>query len=134
MTSIEIRTVLSTANDGRTKDLRYRQNQFLSLHQWITSHLVDIEAAICNDEHLAEHEARFMISLTLGEIERFYSALDLKTTLEEEYSVKYGRNNAGGRSPENLIYILPEKFTRFYSVMCALCACIAAGSCCMIEV
>lgn len=134
MASIEVKTVLSTVQDGRAKDLRYRQRHFLSLHQWITGNLVDIEAAVRKDCNCSELEARFMVSLTLQALKEHYDALDLKKELEEEYRIKNGRNNAGGNSPENLVYILPEKFTLFYSVMSALFACIAGGSCCIIEV
>jgi aldehyde dehydrogenase (NAD+) len=134
MASFEVDTVLSTVIDGRTKDLRYRQRQFISLHQWIASHVVEIKSALRRDDHLSEIEAQFIVSLTLQELRGYYNALDLRSTLTEEYSVKNGRNNPGGGVPVDLVYILPEKFSFFYSVMCALCACIAAGSCCIIEV
>ncbi|KEF62411.1 uncharacterized protein A1O9_00383 [Exophiala aquamarina CBS 119918] len=133
MTSIEIQTVISTAADGRTRDLRYRQRQFISLHKWITSHRIDIETAACKDDNLSKLEAQLMVSLTLRELREQYEELDLKKTLDGEYSVKNGRNNGGGSSSEDLVYILPEAFTFFYSVMCAMCTCIAAGSCCVIE-
>lgn len=134
MSSIELKTVLSTAADERTRDLRYRQRQFLSLHQWIINHLVDIESSFCKDDHLSELEARFMVSLVLQELQRHYNALDLKRTLDEEYSVKNGRSNASGKSPEEVVYILPDKYTLFYSVLSVLCTCIASGSCSVIEV
>lgn len=130
----EIKDVLSTAQDGRTKDLRYRQRQFLSLHQWIVSHRTEIETAVRKDDHCSDSEARFVLALTLKDLRRHYDLLDLKNTLEEEYRVKAGRNNAGGSFPEDVIYIIPEKFTLFYSAMSALFAGIAAGSCCVIEV
>ena len=75
-----------------------------------------------------------MVSLTLQELARHYNTLDLRKTLDEEYRVKNGRNNAGGKSLEDLVYVFPEKFALFYSAMSALCNCIAVGSCCVIEV
>lgn len=134
MTSAEIRGILSTVQDGRTKDVRYRQRQFLSLHQWIDSHRPEIEVAVRKDDHCTDIEARFVLALTLQDLRRHYDGLDLKNALEEEYRVKYGRNNPGGSIPEDVVYIIPEKFTLFYSVMSALFAGIAAGSCCIIEV
>ena len=134
MTSSEIKLLLSSAVDGRTRDLRYRQNQLLSLHQWIANHRIALEHAIERDEHVEEHEAQFVVSMTLREVQAHYDELDLTKALEEEYRVKNGRNNAGARSPEALIYVIPEKFTLFYSALSTLSACIAAGSCCIIEV
>ncbi|RVX74926.1 hypothetical protein B0A52_01203 [Exophiala mesophila] len=133
MTSSEIKLLLSSAVDGRTRDLRYRQNQLLSLHQWIANHRIALEHAIERDEHVEEHEAQFVVSMTLREVQAHYDELDLTKALEEEYRVKNGRNNAGARSPEALIYVIPEKFTLFYSALSTLSACIAAGSCCIIE-
>lgn len=75
-----------------------------------------------------------MVSQALQELEKYYNELDLQKSLEEEYRVKNGRNNDDGRAPEAVVYIIPDKFTLFYSVLCALCACIAAGSCCIVEV
>lgn len=134
MTSLEIEGVLSTAQDGRTKDIRYRQRQFLSLHQWIVSNRTNIETAVRQDDHCSEPEAQFVLALTLQDLRRQYNVLNLKSVLEEEYRVKTGRNNAAGNCPEDVVYIVPEKFTTFYSVMSALFAGIAAGSCCIIEV
>lgn len=134
MTSAEIKRIFSTVQDGRTKDLRYRQRQFLSLHQWIISHRTEVETAVRKDDHCSDLEAQFVLAMTLLDLRRHYDALDLKTALEEEYRVKSGLNNSGGSFPEDVIYIIPERFTLFYSVMSALFAGLAAGSCCIIEV
>jgi hypothetical protein len=134
MASREMQTIFSTVADGRTKDLRYRQRQFISLHRWITSHLAEIESAICKDDGLSESAASFTMTTALQELGEYYNALSLKQHLQDEYRVKHGRDNPDGRSPRDLVYILPDTFTLFYGVMCALYPCIAAGSCCVVEV
>ena len=134
MDSQSIATVLSTVADGRTKDFRYRQRQFISLHKWITQNLEDIESALIQEDNLSAAEARFVISTTLNQLRRLYEELDLKTELAAEYSVKQGRDNPSRKVPEDLVYVIPEKFTVFSSVLNAVYACIAAGSCCLVEV
>ena len=128
MASAEVKLVLSTVSDGRARDLRFRQNQFHSLHRWITTHAGSIEAAARNDDRVSDLQTKFMVSLTLRDLKKNYEELNLKQALQAEYSVKNGRNNAYGSIPEDLIYIIPERYTPFYSVLTALFACIAAGS------
>lgn len=134
MTSQEITVVLSTVADGRVRDLRYRQRQLISLHAWITGHLDEIETGFRKDDHLAESEAQFLVTTTLNHLRRLYDALDLKQELAAEYSVKNRRDNHDRKVPEELAYIVPEKFTLFYSVISTLCTCIVAGTCCLVEV
>lgn len=134
MASEEVRIVLSTLSDGRAQDVRFRQNQFHSLHRWIISHVSELEAAIRSDSGFSNVQARFVISSTLQNLRRNYDTLDLKKALQSEYSVKLGHNSENGSVPEDLVYIIPERYTLFNSVFVALFACIAAGSCCLIEV
>lgn len=134
MASAEVKVVLSTISDGRVRDVRFRQNQFHSIHRWITDHTAQIEAAIRDDVGFSDLQAKYMVSLTLRDLRRNYAKLDLKQALQAEYSVKHGRNNEKGSVPEDLVYIIPDRYTVFYSVLAALFASITAGSCCLIEV
>jgi len=126
--------VFSAVADRRTRDLRYRQRQFISLHRWISNNLTELESAVRTDDDLSEAETQFVIALALDELRRSYDGLDLKTELDIEFRIKNGRDNPERRLPEDVVYVIPDNFTLFYSIMSALCASIAAGSCCIVEV
>ena len=134
MASQEVQAVLSAVWDGRSRDLRYRQRQFLSLHHWIVDHTDEIQLAICRDDKVPESEARFVIAAALTDIRTAYDSLDLKEELKEEYSIKRNQANEGRRVPDELVYLTLEKYTIFYCLVNVLTACLAAGSCCLIEV
>ncbi len=134
MTSSEIQTVLSAVRDGRSRDLRYRQRQLSSLHRWIVENSGELQQAICRDDTLSDSEARFVVAAALVDIRTVYDSLDLKKELKAEYSIKRNQANEGRRLPEELVYLTLEKYTILYSLVNVLSACIAAGSCCLIEV
>jgi hypothetical protein len=134
MASQEVQAVLSTVWDGRSRDLRYRQRQFLSLHRWIVDHSNEIQLAICRDDKVSECETRFVIAAALTDIRTAYDSLDLKEELKDEYSIKRNEANEGRRVPDELVYLTLEKYTIFYCLVNVLAACLAAGSCCLIEV
>ena len=134
MTSQTVNIILSTVADGHIRDFRYRQRQFISLHSWITAYCTDIEHALRQGCHLSALEARFVISTTLNHLNTLYAALDLKAELAAEYSIKYGHDSPHRRVPADFIYLVPETSAFFYGVLSVVGACIAAGSCCLIEV
>lgn len=134
MSSLEIQTVLSAVCDGRSRDLRYRQRQLLSLHHWVVENSAELQQAICRDDRLSDYEARFVVAAALVDIRTAYESLDLKKELTAEYSIKRNQANEGRRVPEELVYLTLEKYTILYCLVSALSACIAAGSCCLIEV
>ena len=129
-----INTASDTANDGRTTDLRYRQRQFLSLHQWMTAHLVQLQAAAQKDDGLTESEARYLFTLSLSDLRRNYDYLDLKKELQDEYSINRKHDNAGRRIAEEKVYVVPRQRLLMFNVLHVLYPCIAAGSCCVVEV
>ena len=126
--------VLSAVADRRTRDLRYRQRQLISLHGWISKNVAELESAISADDGLFDTETQFVIALALDELRRSYDSLDLKKELDIEYRIKNGRENEERRLAEEIVYVIPDKFTLFYGVMSTLCASVAAGSCCIVEV
>ena len=126
--------VLSAVADRRTRDLRYRQRQLISLHRWISNNVAELENAISADDGLFDTEAQFVIALSVDELRKNYDSLDLKKELDIEYRIKNGRDNVERRLAEDIVYVIPDRFTLFYGVMSALCASVAAGSCCIVEV
>ena len=126
--------VFSAVADRRTWHLRFRQRQLISLHRWISKNLVELESATCADDGLSDTEAQFVIGLSLDELRRSYDNLDLKKELDIEFRIKNGRQNEERRLPEEIVYVIPDNFTLLYSVTSALCASVAAGACCIVEV
>ena len=134
MNTESIRVVLSTAQDGRAKDLRYRQKQFRSLHEWMIHHISEVQAAVQDDDQFTEAEARYLTIQTLTKLRDFYDTLDLKAELSSEYRVKHSQDNRTRRGPEEVTYIILERRALFFNAMSVLYACLAAGSCCIVEV
>ncbi|KAL6245154.1 hypothetical protein RBB50_007929 [Rhinocladiella similis] len=133
MSTENTQLVLSTTQDGRTKDLRYRQRQFRALHEWMSRHPSEIQAALQKDDGLSELEAQFLFTLLSNKLREFYDSLDLKTELANEYSIKAGRDNAERMVSEDLTYVIPAKWALIFNVFSVLYACMAAGSCCVVE-
>ena len=134
MTPSELRSILTTGADGKTRDLRYRQRQFISLHNWITRNAEEIEAAAQKDDKLSKQEAQLFVASLLADLRSKYDSLDLKKEVATEYSVKDSQDNPARRIPHGIVYVIPEKYTLFLSVVCVLCTCLSAGSCCLVEV
>lgn len=134
MSTENIQLILSTTQDGRTKDLRYRQRQFRALHEWMTRHASDIQAALQKDDVFSELEAQYLITKMANALREFYDSLDLKTELANEYSIRAGRDNATRMISADLTYVIPDKWALIFNVFSILYACIAAGSCCVVEV
>ena len=125
---------LSTVADRRTTNLRFRQHQLLFLRTWIDAHIPDLEAALKVDEGMSKAEAQLIIAMGLDDLRRNYDSLDLKSELDIEFRLRNNRENTERTVAEELVYVIPDRYTLFYSVMSSLCACIAAGSCCTVEV
>ncbi|KPI36600.1 uncharacterized protein AB675_4433 [Cyphellophora attinorum] len=131
--SPEITAILSTVSEGRTKDLRYRQRQLLSLHSWIDTHATEIAGALAADDGRSPLEAEFVLSAVLNELRHHYESLDLKKELAVEYSIKKGKENPDRRVAEDLVYLVPARSSLVFSVLVVLCASIAAGCCFIVE-
>ena len=120
--------------DRRTTNVRFRQHQLLSLRKWIDEHISDLEDALRADEGLSKSEAQLIIAMSLDEVRRNYDSLDLKEELDIEYRVKKSHDSKERKLAEELVYVIPDRYTLLYGVASSLCACIAAGSCCTLEV
>jgi acyl-CoA reductase-like NAD-dependent aldehyde dehydrogenase len=134
MNELIIEGILSVVADRRTRDLRFRQRQLISLHGWIAKHVAELEAAISTDDGYSTAEAQVEIAMALKDLKENYESLDLRKELDVEFRIKNGRNNKDRRVPHEIVYVIPSTFTLLYSVMSVLCASIAAGCCCIVEV
>jgi acyl-CoA reductase-like NAD-dependent aldehyde dehydrogenase len=127
-------TLLGAVADRRTKDLRFRQRQLTRLHEWIVQNASDVRNAITTDEDLSNNEAGFVLASTLDDLRRQYDSLDLRQELNIEFRIKQQKDGRERRQPEELVYIIPDNFTAFFSTVSALGASIVAGCCCVVEV
>ncbi len=129
-----IERLVESVVDGRTENVRYRQDQLQSLHGALRDGAAGICAAIAGDTAwpAAEVEAEFYLALEA--VRHFYDTLDFKRELEHEYSIAHGRDNAGRRVGAGLVVIRPTNRTRLYSVISPLAAAIAAGNCVVLVV
>jgi acyl-CoA reductase-like NAD-dependent aldehyde dehydrogenase len=126
----------AAAIDGRTTNIRYRQNELQSLHAALRNDAESICAAIQNDWQSsganAESEAEYY--LAMDAVAHFYEVLDFDKALKDEYMISTGEDNPNRRVGKGVVVIRPTNHTRFYSVICPLAAAIAAGNCVCLEV
>jgi hypothetical protein len=125
--------------DGRTDNVRYRQNQLQSLHATLRNNVEKILSAISEDvgsSHLQDNnsEASCEFYLASNAIRRLYESLDFKQSLKDEYQVANGADYLTRRVGKGLVVIRPTAHTRFYSIICPLATAITAGNCVCLEV
>ncbi|CAL3967004.1 unnamed protein product [Diplocarpon coronariae] len=115
--------------DGRTRNIRYRQNELQSLHLSLRDSVDKIRPAISRDLGGDAKASESEYYLTLNAVSEFYKPLDLSVALENEYLIAKGSDNSSQRVGKGLVIIRPTTHTRFYSIICPLAAAIAAGNC-----
>ncbi|RAL07223.1 uncharacterized protein BO97DRAFT_464504 [Aspergillus homomorphus CBS 101889] len=125
--------IISAEIDGRTQNIRYRQNQFHRLQSALVQHVDQIKDALLADSGHAPEEVRAEICLALKELRTHYASLDLTKDLEEEYRVAHGKDNRDGKRGAGIVYIVPCTHTMFFSIVSALSAALAAGNCVILE-
>ncbi|CAL3967800.1 unnamed protein product, partial [Diplocarpon coronariae] len=119
--------------DGRTRNIRYRQNELQSLHLSLRDSVDKIRPAISRDLGGDAKASESEYYLTLNAVSEFYKPLDLSVALENEYLIAKGSDNSSQRVGKGLVIIRPTTHTRFYSIICPLAAAIAAGNCVLLE-
>ncbi|KAH7110260.1 hypothetical protein EDB81DRAFT_894828 [Dactylonectria macrodidyma] len=125
--------VKATATENRLRDLWHRKKQLLSFHTLLTKNVGEVTQALSTDDAISQSEAQRVLAVTLLEITTHYDSLNLKKELKSEYRVKWGKDNEDRRIRAPLVYISSCDFNLFYSVLSALSAATAAGSCCLIK-
>jgi len=120
--------------DGRTANIRYRQNEFQKLHTALTENADALANAIAKDTQATSSEIEVELFLTMNSVRHFHDSLDFGKELKEEYSITDGKDNPHWRVGVGLVVIRPTTHTRLYSVVAPICAAIAAGNCILLEV
>lgn len=119
----------AAAIDQRTHNILYRQTQLERLAQCLISKPDEISSAIATDYGHSQAEIAVEINLAITALRRDYASLRPKHSLEEEYRIAAGKDAPTARRPAGIVYIEPCAHTRFYSVVVAMSAAIAAGNC-----
>ncbi|KAL4735876.1 Aldehyde/histidinol dehydrogenase [Aspergillus similis] len=125
--------ILAAAVDGRVRNVRYRQGQFLLLQSAIIQNVEEIKKALREFSGHTPEEICAELCLALDEIRAHYGSLDLNKSLEDEYSISSGKDHRGGRRGTGIVYIVPIEHTIFFSIISALSAALAAGNCIILE-
>lgn len=127
--------VRAAAIDGRGHNVRYRQIQLHLLHDFLAKNVDAVCSALSQesgDSSAAEAEMEFY--LTMSAIKQLYDSLNFEQAMVEEYAVAHNKDNASRRMPYGIVIVRPTTFTRFYSIISAVAAALAAGNCVIVEV
>lgn len=123
--------------DGRSENIRYRQNQLQSLHAALQSKADNICSAILQDYPAGIHseaEVEAEYCHTMSAVKQFYASLDFEQSLKDEYLLANEKDNTSRRVGKGLVILRPTTHTRFYSIVCPIAAAVAAGNCICLEV
>lgn len=126
--------LLGAVIDGRTDNIRYRQNELHRLHTSLGDKASLICAAITADISSTAVEAETEFFLAMDSIRKSYYTLDFDRSIKDEYLVTTGEDNPERSKGVGLVTIRPTSHSKFYSVVAPLAAAIAAGNCVLLEV
>ncbi|KAH8664057.1 Aldehyde/histidinol dehydrogenase [Xylariales sp. PMI_506] len=119
--------------DGRTENIRYRQNQLQALHAALRTEAADICTALAKDSEVSPAEVETEFYLAMDCIRHFYDTLDFSEEHRKEYLIAEGKDNSSRKQGVGLVVIRPTSHTRLYSIISPLSAAIAAGNCVALE-
>jgi hypothetical protein len=71
-------SLLSTVQDGRGRNPRYRQHHLLFMHEFLRSNVEKIRTAIKKDAFATDQETDAEIALALATVRRLYDQIDFK--------------------------------------------------------
>jgi len=138
MSQVRVQQLCAAVIDGRTENVRYRQNELFKLHETLITSSRDILSAISADTNVTSVDANFECEaeyyLCMNAVEQLYSSLNFERALKQEYLVANGADNKERRIGKGLVLIRPTTHTRFYSTMVPIATAIAAGNCICLEV
>ena len=133
-TSMLFPRIQSSQLDGRAQSFRHRQVQLHRLYEALTTSSSKTKLAIQADAILSSTEVDFELTQALTEFRIHYESLDLKKDLESARKIETGVDNVENTRPVGVVYIIPSRWNLTFSVISALGAAIAAGSCVIVEV
>ncbi|KAF7891123.1 uncharacterized protein EAF02_001448 [Botrytis sinoallii] len=137
MASFGIDNLRASVIDGRSNNVRYRQNELQSLHKALRDNVDRITSAISEDlfGHVRKIDTEVLCVFYLASdvIRRSYQTLKFKESISNEYKVANGIDFLSRKIGKGLVIIRPTTHTRFYSIICPIAIAIAAGNCVCLE-
>jgi acyl-CoA reductase-like NAD-dependent aldehyde dehydrogenase len=133
-TSTTFPRIQSSQLDGRAEPFRYRQAQLHRLYESLIEAASTIKLAIQTDSFLTSTEVDFEFARALSELRTHYESLDFQRDLKAVHQIETGVENVQNAKPVGIVYIVPSRWTLTFSVLSALGAAVAAGSCVVVEV
>ncbi|THV46061.1 hypothetical protein BGAL_0421g00090 [Botrytis galanthina] len=137
MASLGIDNLRASVIDGRSDNVRYRQNELQSLHKVLRNNVDRITSAISEDlfGHVQKNDTEVLSVFYLASdvIRRSYQTLNFKESISNEYKVANGIDFSSRKIGKGLVVIRPTTHTRFYSIICPIAIAIAAGNCVCLE-
>ncbi|TGO52899.1 hypothetical protein BOTNAR_0311g00100 [Botryotinia narcissicola] len=137
MATFGIDNLRASVIDGRSDNVRYRQNELQSLHKVLRNNVDRITSAISEDffGHIRkiDTEALCVFYLASDVIRKSYEMLNFKESISNEYKVANGIDFLSRKIGKGLVVIRPTTHTRFYSIICPIAFAIAAGNCVCLE-
>jgi acyl-CoA reductase-like NAD-dependent aldehyde dehydrogenase len=130
----QLETLRGAVADGRTRNVRYRQNELHNLHAALRGSRTEITKAIALDSSSFIEVADTEFFLAMDSISQAYNTLNFDQLMKEEYNVKYGKDNLNRVVEFGLVVLRPTTHSRFYSIVTPLAAAIAAGNTVLLEV
>lgn len=127
-------SLLSTSHEGRGRTPRYRQSQLLFMHKYLQTNVDRIRTAIKRDTTTTESQVDVEVAMSLAVIRRLYDQIDFKETIKDEFRIAREENNLDARIPYGIVLLRPATHTRFFSIISAAAAALAAGNVVLLEV
>lgn len=133
---VGMETLLAAVTDGRTENVRYRQNELYSLFKGLKEKSNEIRLAISQTASSGSNtkSAETEFFLGMDAIRQAYEGLDFDRSLKDEYLVTKGTDNSKRRVGLGIVVIRPTEHSRFYSIISPLASAISAGNCVLVEV
>ncbi|KAF7925153.1 uncharacterized protein EAE98_007241 [Botrytis deweyae] len=137
MASFGIDNLRASVIDGRSNNVRYRQNELQSLHKALRDNVDRITSAISEDlfGHVRKIDTEVLCVFYLASdvVRRSYQTLNFKESISNEYKVANGIDFLSRKIGKGLVVIRPTTHTRLYSIICPIAIAIAAGNCVCLE-
>ncbi|CAI7634885.1 unnamed protein product [Penicillium crustosum] len=128
-----LRAVREAVLDGRMHNIVTRRTQLEAVQQTLLEKADAIHDAILADTSYVASEAAVEYLLTLNTLKEYHKSLNIDRALQDEYAIARGEDAANRRDPVGIVYIVPTRYTVFYSVLVAVAGAITAGNCIVIE-
>ncbi|KAL3422098.1 Aldehyde dehydrogenase family 3 member B1 [Phlyctema vagabunda] len=126
-------TLLASVTDGRTENVRYRQNELFRLHTGLKEKSDEIRLSISQTTLSNSKDAETEFFLGMDALRLAYEELDFEKAIKDEYLVANGADNPTRRVGLGLVAIRPAEHSRFYSIISPLASAISAGNCVLLE-